>query len=276
MSRKGLSKQAKTKLAELRAQLKKADEKASGIDHQPMSTASDFQKEDQQMLPIVLSDAINGLDIPTRYPVFFQKLLANNSLRKAFLEDLDILEKSQIGGLEPLPGKPSQDLDFLHTVPPTHTIELTPTGRWRITWVQVTEQLQHIFLSPTLSSEAIYRDDANHLEETPFKLFHSNVDLNGESVTALLEALQPVANPDILQLSLSVALSGDLDEESYLPKLLAHLQWGQYDESARVSQRGKAIFPNLPLSLILNQGRAQIGSNLRLTLESSDLSQPFP
>ena len=221
------------------------------------------------MLSIVLSNALNGVDITTRYPAIFQKLLANDDMRKAFLEDLDMLEKSQTGGLELLPEKPNRNLHFLHTVPPTQTVERLVTGEWRITWVQVTEQLQHIFLSPTLSSEAIYRDDANHLEETPFKLFHSNVDLNGESVTALLEALQPIANPDVLQLSLTVALRGDQDEENFLQTLVAQLQWGAYDEYTRVSQKGKSIFPDLPLSVILNQGKAEIGSNLRLTLESS-------
>jgi hypothetical protein len=270
MSRKGLSKQVQIKLAELRAQLEKADEKGSEIDHQLSSTASDINKEDEQMLSTVLSDALNGVDITTRYPNFFQKLLANEDMRKAFLEDLDILVKSKTGELEPLPGRPSRDLDFLHTVPPTHTIELTPTGKWRITWIQVTEQLQHLFLSPTLSSEATYRNDVNHLEEIPFKLFHSNVDLNGESVTALLEALQPITNPDVLQLSLTIALSSDQDEENFLQKLIARLQWGAYNESARVSRKGKAIFPDLPLSEILDQGRAQISSNLRLMLESSN------
>jgi len=270
MSRKGLSKQSQTKLAELRAHLKKVDEKGSEIDHQLSNTVSDINKKDEQMLSTVLSDALNGVDITTRYPNFFQKLLANEAMRKAFLEDLEILVKSKTGELEPLPVRPNRDLDFLHTVPPTYTIELTPTKKWRITWVQVAEQLQHLFLSPALSSEAIYRADVNHLEETPFKLFRSNVDLNGESVVALLEALQPIATPDILQLSLTVALIGAQDEESFLQKLIAHLQWGTYDESARVSQKGKAVFPDLPISMILHKGGTQIGSNLRLTLKSSN------
>ena len=270
MSRKGISKQALIKLAELRSQLEKVDEKDPENDDQLSSTVSNFEKEDEQMFSIVLSDALNRVDITTRYPNFFQKLLTNEDMRKAFLEDLDILVESKTGELEPLPVKPIRDLDFLHTVPPTHTIELTPTGKWRVTWVQITEQLQHLLLSPALSSEAIYRDEVNHLEETPFKLFHSKVDLNGENVTALLEALQPISNPDILQLSLTVALSSDQDEESFLQKLIARLQWGAYDESARVSRKGIAIFPDLPLSEILGQGRAQIGSNLRLMLESSN------
>jgi len=144
----------------------------------------------------------------------------------------------------------------------------SPTGKWRITWIQVTQQLQHLFLSPTLSSEATYRSDTNHLEEIPFKLFQSHVDLNGESVTALLEALHPAANPDVLQLSLTIALHGNQDEESFLKTLVAQVQWGAYNESARVSQKGEASFPDLPLSEILDQGGVQIGSDLQLTLES--------
>jgi len=45
--------------------------------------------EDFEWLPRVVSDAKRRIDIGSRYPAFFQKLLTNRTLGQAFLEALD-------------------------------------------------------------------------------------------------------------------------------------------------------------------------------------------
>jgi hypothetical protein len=45
--------------------------------------------EDNEWLIIVARDALRGLDIGSNYPAFFQKLITNPKLRKAFLAELD-------------------------------------------------------------------------------------------------------------------------------------------------------------------------------------------
>lgn len=45
-------------------------------------------ESDFSWLPSVVKDAVKGKDIGAQYPAFFQKLLTNNELRKAFLSEL--------------------------------------------------------------------------------------------------------------------------------------------------------------------------------------------
>jgi len=270
MSRKGLSKQTQVKLAELRSQLIQAGTQYSETAPQLLDTKADFSEEDEQMFSIVLSDALNEVDITSRYPSFFQKLLVNQEMRKAFLDDLDILVNSKIGGLESLPGEPAQNLDFMHTVHPVYTIELKPTDQWQVTWLQIAQHLERIFLSPSLSSEAVYRNDASHLEEFPFRLFQSTVDLGGENITAILDALQPLDDPEVLQLSLHI-VKDELVPKTQPLHLVAHLQWGNtIDQRVLVDERGKARFADIQIAEIIDPDDPQVKHDLRLKLENVD------
>jgi hypothetical protein len=46
-------------------------------------------EEDNEWLIIVARDSLRGLDIGSNYPAFFQKLITNPDLRRAFLSELD-------------------------------------------------------------------------------------------------------------------------------------------------------------------------------------------
>ena len=45
--------------------------------------------EDNEWLLIVARDSLRGLDIGSNYPAFFQKLITNPKLRKAFMDEID-------------------------------------------------------------------------------------------------------------------------------------------------------------------------------------------
>ncbi len=45
---------------------------------------------DDQWLPRVVKDVLNGVDIGANYPAFFQKLLTSAALRQSFLNALDV------------------------------------------------------------------------------------------------------------------------------------------------------------------------------------------
>jgi hypothetical protein len=222
------------------------------------------------MYSILISDALNGVDIQTPYPDYWEKLLSNWEIRRAFLIDLEILDKSDKGELEPLPVEPSRDLQFLYFAPPLHTIEIDSHGNLRIIWIQTIDQLQQIFSSPTLSTMDITRDNSTFLEDIPFRLFQSEVDLDGDTFTSLLEALQPIDNPEILQLHVTIAQGNDTNKIIDLSKVKANLKWGQYDASASFSQSKKIVFPELSLSTVLEDVDKQIGADLHLTLELKD------
>lgn len=46
-------------------------------------------EEDYQWLHKVIDDAIGGIDIGSRYPAFFQKLVTSSKLGQTFLDELD-------------------------------------------------------------------------------------------------------------------------------------------------------------------------------------------
>lgn len=51
--------------------------------------SSPLLETDYQWLPKVVEDSVKGIDIGANYPAFFQKLLASEDLRRAFLNALD-------------------------------------------------------------------------------------------------------------------------------------------------------------------------------------------
>jgi len=46
--------------------------------------------EDSEWLKIVAKDVLKGVDIGANFPAFFQKLITNQQLRQAFLEELEL------------------------------------------------------------------------------------------------------------------------------------------------------------------------------------------
>ena len=83
-----------TELGELRDQLIKfgawpeaGDQYLSLIAH-TMWDRSTIRPKDFHWIPKVAEDVINGVDIGLQYPSFFQKLLANGELRRAFIKRL--------------------------------------------------------------------------------------------------------------------------------------------------------------------------------------------
>ncbi|MEI2611240.1 MAG: hypothetical protein V9G20_21625 [Candidatus Promineifilaceae bacterium] len=59
--------------------------------------------EDAAMLSLVVSEALQGINIAQKYPGFFLRLIENQTLLEDFLDSFDILLRSKEGALEPLP-----------------------------------------------------------------------------------------------------------------------------------------------------------------------------
>jgi hypothetical protein len=64
---------------------------------------ADVTRNDEELLSLILDEALKGVDIAARFPNFFQKLLVNTELRKTFLDSLELLEADGNGTLTPLP-----------------------------------------------------------------------------------------------------------------------------------------------------------------------------
>jgi len=220
----------------------------------------EISEVDQEMLSLVINDAIHGVDIQKQYPSFYKKLTEDAVLRDAFL---DILDMAQEEGSETTetPTPLSEKLPFLSLHPQRPTIQQL-ADRWRVTWNQSIAQLNTIFLSH--GSEPAYRGEA-YLEDPWYVLVRDQIEMTGTQLNVFLEAAQQGEKPDELQLAVIVAIHAPLSET--WPSLLASLTWGAYAETVSIGSQGRVAFPPVPLDKILNAQMTSFLSDLSLTLE---------
>lgn len=220
------------------------------------------------MLSFILDDALRGVDIKSQYPTFYRRMLENGKLRRAFLDGLDILERSRSGSLEPLPGPPWQDLSFLRTELVFRTVEWAAGRKWRAVWQQTIGQLQMVFFPTTQQQNVVHRGEDNLLENKWFSLFRDEVEIDRVIYAVLLEASTQMEDPEALDITLAVGITSQTSEEELIPAaLLVNLKWGNYQQVMRVTERGWANFPPLPLTEVLDESGNYFIADLRLSLE---------
>lgn len=222
----------------------------------------DLTEAEQDMLSLVINDALQGIDIQKQYPAFYKQLTTDRALRDAFLE---IMEIAAEGEPEPAPSAPSivDKLPFLATLPPHRTFKAL-TGPWRLTWQQTIAQLNAVFLSRT--AEPAYRSDM-YMEDPWYILLRDSIDLSNTSLNIFLEAAQQGEKPEELQLALALAIHAPPTEP--LPSLKATLTWGSYHEQTVITTPSRINFPPVPLTQILNEPMTSFLSDLHLSLETA-------
>jgi hypothetical protein len=219
------------------------------------------------MLSLVVHDALEGVDIASRYPAFYQRMLADSELREAFLDTLDLLRRSRVDELLPLPQPASQNLSFLRARTTEPRIERATNGRWRVRWQRTIADIQTILFQPRGSLSPLFRSAANQIEDPWFTLVNGEAEVDEKHISALLQATQEVERPHTLQLFLTVGiLSITNDQEINLP-LLANLGWGRYGQGLLVGPNGQASFSAVPFSAVLAEGHQTVKGHLYLTLE---------
>jgi len=229
---------------------------------QASQPAAFSDQEDEALLSLVVDDAAKGVDISSRYPDFFQRLLEDDDLRQAFLEALEVIENRSAPRLTAA----ERDLNFLHTPTLRPILEFTSPARWRLRWQAALEQLQQIFFAAD-QFQPVYRS-ADFLEDNWFTLFRDEIDIDQLRANVVLEAVRLMTAPDQLQLHIAVGLTPDWTATPQrLPDIRAHLTWGTYDQTVLITQRGRAVFPPLPLNLILDEAAQRITADLRLIVE---------
>ena len=220
---------------------------------------------DSDMLSLVVSDALKGVDISIRYPAFYRKILNNDDLRQAFVDALGSMEneKQSETAVLPLPIIPA--LDFLsHQLQQPAIIKLG-ADKWRTIWRQSIEQLQSIFSPPELA----YRSDPSLYEDPWITLLRGEVEVAGSLYTVMLECTPAVETDEALAVSFNIAVT--LEAPIDLPQipLEATLQWGLYNKTIVISEEGRIKFPNIPLSAILDEEQQNVNAELSLTLEKT-------
>ncbi len=217
---------------------------------------------DNEMLSLVVDEAIKGIDIAERYPEFYKKLLANASLREAFLDALESIELSEKKELISSTSKSATKLSFLKALEPQPIIaELD--NKWRASWQQTIEQLQFI-ISPT---QLATRSHSMIYEDPWITILRSEAEIEEVIYTIFLECTLSKNDEEALSPYLNVAVTlGTAPKPSYFP-IRSTLHWGTYEEVIEILEEGRAKFPDIPFKVIFDEEIEHINVGLSLTIE---------
>jgi hypothetical protein len=220
--------------------------------------------EDEEMLSLLINDALEGVDISARYPALYQRVLAISQLREAFFDALELLEKSRAGELEPMPDGPSEDLKFLQAFAPVEPLQdQLADGRWRLSWHRSRQQMQALFqiFEPFVQLEP-YRFDE---ELGVITLLDARWPLESGSIALQLEAWQPAGREELLSLAV-VATGAPTGHTPPLCELRVGIEWGDFRDTARFDPHGRADLAPLPVATILDD-KGMVRADLHLMLE---------
>jgi hypothetical protein len=219
--------------------------------------------EDMAMLSLVLGDALQGVDVATRYPRFFEKLLANEGLREAFLDGLTLLDEREM--FAPPGTVPADTLPpgFLRTPVTTAVVEADDGGWWRAEWLQLKGTLEWLFSPRQQAPGMAWRSAEGGMEEGYRTLLRSETLVGEQILYVALDGRQPMEKPNVLEVVLMVAADG----EGKIGPLRARLEWGEYEDTAVLDEWGEATFAPVPLEAVWEEGMT---ADLRLTVESQE------
>lgn len=211
----------------------------------------------EEMLSIVVNDALNGVDIAKRYPSIFNKMLQDEEMRESFIDAIETVEKGQ-----KLPTSPAVNIDFLSTLSLRPSLEIINKENWKVQWRRTIEQLQAIF-SP---AELAYRSDPSLYDDPWFTLLRDEFEVEGEAVSVVLDGTISEKDDDSIEVILKVALIDLATEEEIIPNLRGVLHWGEYQGETKVSAGRGGVFPPLTISTILDSSRENVIAELQLDL----------
>jgi hypothetical protein len=216
---------------------------------------------DNDMLSLVISEALNGVDISIRYPDMYRKMLNNSDLRQAFIDALGSVEEEQSESVTiSLPVKPA--LTFLSRQDQLPTIIKIGADKWRSVWRQSVEQLQALFSPPELA----YRSDPSLYEDPWITLLRGEAEIEGSVYTILLECSPAEKSDDALAVAFNLAVTLEANIALQQVPLEATLQWGLYNQRITIAEEGRTKFPDIPLAAILDEQLQNVKAELSLTL----------
>jgi hypothetical protein len=222
--------------------------------------------EESNMLSLIVGDALQGVNIAQKYPVFFLRMLENRTLLEDFLDTFDLLQETQTGNLAPLPAPPSRDLSFLRQRDVSLTVQPTPSHGWLITLQQTINHLQTIFFPQTFSASPAFRHGVSLLqdEDNWFTLARQELIVGEAHWTMMLEGKS--GDEDGMSLSLDISII-PMEDTDITPDLVAKLHWGAYEDTVELGSRGRATFSPIPLPLVLDETTQSVKADLHVTVE---------
>lgn len=219
--------------------------------------------EENEMLSLMVDEALKGVDIKTLYPDFYSQLFSNAVLRHTFLDTLELFEAEKEGKLALVPAGEKPKLDFLTKKSTSSNIQKLENERLQVKLQKNIQQLKNIFSPPQLA----YKDDANLFDDNWFTVLRDEIELGASSYSILLECGISKQTEDALSASLNIAMTLETAKPSSESSIHATLQWGKYSETLTLAKEERARFPDIPFSATFNQQTQEIIAGLELVLE---------
>jgi hypothetical protein len=212
------------------------------------------------MLSIVVNDALMGIDIMKKYPAFYARMLADEELRTAFLDTLELLEEGRAGKLPAYSDSDTFNPDFLQKVVSQPVIRRSAKDKLELFWERTVRQLQTMFFINSLEPGEVLRSGSYLAGEGTINILHSQVEVDDQELDIRLNASHTLTNPGSLDLMMTISTPEELPYHFELT-----IVWGDYQETAAVSKYGLAKFPPLKRDQIITPtGELMHGLELRL------------
>lgn len=210
-----------------------------------------------EMLSIIVNDALNGVDIAKRYPTFFNKLLQDEEMQASFIDAIETAEKEQ-----ELPSSLTVNVDFLSALKLKPSLEVFSKEKWRVKWNRTINQLQAIFAP----AELAYRSIPGFYDDPWFTLLRDEFEVDGKAVSVVLDGTLSEKEDDSIEVILKVALTDLATNQEISPNLIGILNWGEYQGETQITEGRGGAFPPLTISTILDSNKEKVIADLQLEL----------
>jgi hypothetical protein len=257
------------KLKELRRLLREnqswpetGDQLISDLSHLTTTPKTASPNEDYEMLSIVVNDALIGIDVMKKYPAFYARMLADEELRIAFLDTLELLEEGLAGNLPDYSGSEFFNLDFLQEFMPRPAIKKSTKNNWQLIWQRTVHQLQILFNMALLQPTEDFRSGGVFLDEDHINILNSHMEIEEKEVEVRLDLLRTTNQLGNLNLMLTCFAPKEPSQ-----RFEATIVWGDYCHTSAVNSRGLAKFPPLDAAQLFSpSGKVKHDFELRLEL----------
>lgn len=239
------------------------------------SRTQEDESEDDAMLAVMISEAMNGVDIARRYPRFFRRMLVDAELRAAFLDGLKALEEGRLPAADVLPRPPSRDLSFLKRAPVARTAaKIQEENAYLARWTRAGRDLVNLLNFALRSSHdlftlgepaPLYRSADDSLQDAAATLLQGRVSGNNVEVNITLEGVRNAEQPDELQLTLWVLSAKEEFQPPADLALVAHVDWGDYHQEVEISAEGSYALPPRKIEA-LGDDDGDISDDLHITI----------
>lgn len=221
--------------------------------HERLSAEHDSTLFD--MLPLIIQQIKNGVNLEVSHPTFYQHLLTNVILRQAFVDSLDAELRFETSGISSSQ-KTTRIANLNHLIMTPAKILLSAQGEWQATVEKRSVQIQNYF-ETQLMQLMLARSD-HSIELAWQTLVKSDIKLQDALYSVLLDV-----KPRGLYFDLRLDVASD---SLPFPPIVAKLGWGEYDTVVVVKESGLVMLPQVSAESVFAHATTSFTEDIRLTL----------